>query len=262
VSSDSRELMVEIKSVSKKYCRPLKQSLYYGLRDMTRELFGGEYKTRELRFGEFWAVKDVSLTLRKGDALGLTGVNGSGKTSLLRMIAGLIKPDAGSIRVRGKVAPLLAAGVGFNEVLTGRENVYANMSVLGLSKDEIDEKFEDVVDFAETRKALDAPVRTYSSGMRARLGFACAVHVEPDILLLDEILAVGDIQFKAKCRRKVMELRELGVSLILVSHMPQLVSAVCDRAIYMSDGSIVHQGEVNEVMERYRKDLNVKDIFG
>ncbi|MEO1068428.1 MAG: ABC transporter ATP-binding protein, partial [Cyanobacteria bacterium J06638_6] len=218
------DVVLSVQGVSKKFCRDFKSALFYGMQDISSEVLGlrGD-KNDKLRKKEFWALQDVSFELRRGEALGLVGKNGSGKSTLLRIIAGLIKPDVGSVAIKGRVAPLIALGAGFNPVLTGRENIYANMSILGLTKDEIDDRFDDVVSFAEIPDAIDSPVRSYSSGMQARLGFACAVHTEPDILLIDEALAVGDVRFRANCHSKLYKLKECGTSFILVSHQSQAI---------------------------------------
>lgn len=250
-----RELVLSVEGVSKKFCRNLKQSLAYGLVDLASELVGWQGKEKRLRSGEFWALDNVSLELRRGEALGLVGPNGSGKTTLLRAIAGLIKPDKGRIRVKGRIAPLLAAGVGFDPVLTGRENIYANMAILGLSKQEIDDRFEEVVAFAEIPEAIDAPVRSYSSGMRARLGFACAIYVEPDILLVDEVLAVGDIKFRSKCTHKLHRLRESGMSVLLVNHSSLAILSLCERAVFLGKGKVVAAGATDSVMAHYEEAL-------
>ena len=250
-----KEIVISVQGVSKKFCRDLKISLFYGLQDIGSELLGIREKSEKLRKKEFWALKDVSFELRRGEALGLVGKNGSGKSTLLRIIAGLIKPDTGSVEIKGRLAPLIALGAGFNPILTGRENIYANMAILGLSKKEIDERFDDVVEFAEIGDAIDAPVQSYSSGMAARLGFASAIHTEPDILLIDEVLAVGDIKFRAKCFRKLHELRQKGTAFILVSHNPQAILNVCDSSIYLLKGQLIASGETNAVMNRYEEDL-------
>lgn len=231
--SQDSQVLLSVKEVSKKFCRDLKRSLLYGVQDIASEVVGTREKSQRLRQKEFWALKDVSFELRRGEALGLVGANGSGKTTLLRIISGLIKPDSGSVEVKGRVAPLIALGAGFIPILTGRENIYANMSILGLSKKEIDERFQDVIDFAEIGDAIDAPVQSYSSGMAARLGFASAIHTDPDILLIDEVLAVGDIKFKSKCHRRLHELRQNGTSFVLVSHQPQSILNVCNQAVYL-----------------------------
>lgn len=252
---ENTEVVVEVKHVSKKFCRNLKQSLLYGVQDIATELVGRQRKSSTLRSKEFWALKDVSFQLRRGEAVGLVGSNGSGKSTLLRIISGLIKPDTGSVKVKGRVAPLIALGAGFNPILTGRENIYANMSILGLSTKEIELRFQDVIDFAEIRDAIDAPVQTYSSGMAARLGFACAVHIEPDILLIDEVLAVGDIKFRMKCHRRLAQLRENGTAFILVSHSPPAILYVCRSAIYLAKGKLIAIGEVHSVVSKYEEDL-------
>jgi len=249
------DVVLSVQGVSKKFCRSLKKSLFYGVQDIVGELLGVRQSSEALRSQEFWALNDISLELRRGEALGLVGANGAGKTTLLRIISGLIKPDQGTVDIKGRIAPLLAADVGFNPVLTGRENIYANMSILGLSKREIDERFDEVVEFAEIPHALDAPVRSYSSGMKARLGFACAIHVEPDILLIDEVLAVGDTRFRAKCQNRLHELRQRGTSFIMVSHNSNILSVVCDCSVYLSQGKALLNGDIMSVIHRYEEDL-------
>ena len=249
------ELVLSVEGVSKKFCRSLKHSLFYGVQDITTDLVGLRKSSISLRPKEFWALDNVSFQLCKGEALGLVGKNGSGKSTLLRIIAGLIKPDKGKVRVKGRVAPLIALGAGFNPILTGRENIYANMSILGLSKKEIDAKFDEVVEFAEIGEAINAPVQTYSSGMAARLGFASAIHTKPDILLIDEVLAVGDMKFRTKCYRQLAKLRKQGTSFILVSHDSNTVLGVCESAIYLSHGNTVMADKTHKVMSRYEEDL-------
>lgn len=256
-ASDDSEVILSVEGVSKKFCRDLKRSLFYGIKDITSDLSGIRQKKDRLRNKEFWALNDVTFELKKGEALGLVGKNGSGKSTLLRIIAGLIKPDIGSVQVTGRVAPLIALGAGFNPILTGRENIYANMSILGLSTKQIDERFDDVVEFAEIGDAIDSPVQTYSSGMAARLGFASAIHTEPDILLIDEVLAVGDIKFKQKCQRRLSELRQKGISFILVSHQSQSILNVCETAVYLSKGKFISHSDAVSVINQYEHDLFV-----
>lgn len=247
--------LVSVEDVSKKFCRSLKRSMFYGLRDMASELTARTRHSDVLRSGEFWAVKGLSFELGRGEALGLVGPNGAGKSTLLRLISGLIKPDTGTLRVRGRVAPLIALGAGFNPILTGRENIYVNMSILGLSRKEIDARFDQVVDFAEIGDALAAPVQTYSSGMAARLGFACAVLTNPDVLLVDEVLSVGDMKFRMKCLRHMGKLLEGGTCFILVSHNPHAILTVCRRAIYLSQGRVAAAGETASVLTHYERDM-------
>jgi lipopolysaccharide transport system ATP-binding protein len=249
----SRDSLVQVKGVSKKFCRDLKKSLWYGVRDIAAEINPFQSRNEEsgdkqfeagksispiyqaLRKGEFWAVKDVSFELRRGECLGLIGSNGAGKTTLLKMLNGLIKPDHGRIEMHGRVGALIALGAGFNPILTGRENIYVNGAVLGLTKQEIDEKIEDVIDFAEIREFIDSPVQSYSSGMQVRLGFAIATSIEPDVLLLDEVLAVGDIAFRVKCYERVGRLLKKA-AVILVSHNMAQIPRLCNRILYIERG--------------------------
>jgi lipopolysaccharide transport system ATP-binding protein len=249
------DTILSVNGVSKRFCRDLKRSLLYGVKDIASELAGLRKENRTLRPKEFWALDDVSFELKRGQAVGLVGKNGSGKSTLLRIISGLIKPDAGSIEVIGRVAPLIALGAGFSPILSGRENIYANMSILGLSRSEIDDRLEDVIEFAEIGDAIDAPVQTYSSGMAARLGFACAIHTRPDILLIDEVLAVGDIKFRCKCYRMLNHLRTSGTAFVLVSHSANSVLAVCESAVYLSAGKLIATGAVDKIVQRYEEDL-------
>lgn len=264
LSQDStlpEEVVLSVDSVSKKYCRNLKTSLWYGVKDICNELLGTRENIQELREGEFWAIDKVSFRLERGESLGLVGSNGAGKTTLIRLISGLVRPDNGKIAVRGRVAPLIALNAGFSPILTGKENIYINMSILGLSKREIDERLEEVIAFAEIGDALNAPVRSYSSGMVARLGFSCAVFTDPDILLIDEVLAVGDIRFRSKCYQKLAEMRKKKTSFLLVSHSSTAIFTACERAVYLSQGNLVLEGDVSSVMTRYEKDMNQRKLY-
>ena len=247
------DTLLSLRGVSKKFCRGLKRSLFYAALDVSSDVVRGRRASDRLRKGEFWALGDISFELKRGQALGLVGSNGSGKTTLLRLIAGLIKPDAGSIEVRGRLAPLIALGAGFNPILTGRENIVVNLSILGLSRAEIKVVFDAVIDFAEIEEAIDAPLRTYSSGMAARLGFACAMQVRPDILLVDEVLAVGDIRFRVKCYRKIAELKQNGTAFILVSHNPNLILSNCDICLLIQGGKMAGLGEPKETVQSYER---------
>jgi lipopolysaccharide transport system ATP-binding protein len=247
--------ILSIDGVSKKFCRGLKRSLAYGIKDIFGEITGTRKSQPALRASEFWAVNNVSFQLFKGDAIGLVGANGSGKTTLLRMISGLIKPDTGEIKVAGRVVPLIALGAGFNPILTGRENIYVNLAILGLSKIEINQVIDDVISFAEISDALDSPVQTYSSGMAARLGFSCAVHAKAEVLLIDEVLSVGDMRFRSKCYRRLAELREEGTSFILVSHNTNAILSMCNKAIYLSKGRQVMTDTPAKVMPKFEEDL-------
>jgi ABC-type polysaccharide/polyol phosphate transport system ATPase subunit len=225
------------------------------MQDLGRELIGRDNGHTGLRRDEFWAVKDVSFHLDRGETLGLIGHNGAGKTTILRLLNGLIKPDLGEIIVRGRMQALIALGAGFNPILTGRENVYVNASVLGFSKKEIDRRFDEIVDFSGIREFIDMPVRSYSSGMTVRLGFSVAAHLEPDILLVDEVLSVGDLAFRTKSQVRIQELKDSGVAIILVSHNLHTISHVCSRAITLDRGQILFDGNTEEAINVYRSSL-------
>ncbi|MCJ2542060.1 ABC transporter ATP-binding protein [Thermostichus vulcanus] len=259
VEGFSPEAVVTAEGVSKKFCRQLRRSLWYGVQDIATDLVGGSRQGDRLRPKEFWALQGVSFQLLPGQALGLVGSNGAGKSTLLRIISGLIKPDLGQVRVRGRLAPLIALGAGFNPILTGRENIYANMSILGLSTRQIQARFDAVVDFAEIWEAIDAPVQTYSSGMTARLGFACAVHIEPEILLIDEVLAVGDVRFRMKCYQRLARLRDQGTAFVLVSHNPNAILNVCEQSVYLKKGQLVAVGPTEQILRQYEADLSLGD---
>lgn len=230
------DVLIKVDNVSKKFCRSLKKSLWYGMQDLGREITGRRHGgDGELRPEEFWAVKDVSFELKRGECLGLIGHNGAGKTTLLRMLNGLIKPDHGRIEMRGRVGALIALGAGFNPILTGRENIYVNASVLGVSKRELDEKIEEIIDFAEIGEFIDAPVQSYSSGMQVRLGFSVASSLEPDILILDEVLAVGDAGFRTKCYNRIRKISEKS-AVIFVTHSMPYVARMCNLSLFLEKG--------------------------
>ena len=238
------ETLIKVEGLSKKFCRSLKKSMWYGMQDIGSELMGIRHGTDgALRKDEFWAVKDVNFELKRGECLGLIGHNGAGKTTLLRMLNGLIKPDQGRIEIHGKVGALIALGAGFNPILTGRENIYVNASVLGMSKQHVDSKIDEIIDFAEIREFINAPVQTYSSGMSVRLGFAvAAILIEPDILFLDEVLAVGDIGFAIKCFNTVRRLTKKS-AVVFVSHNMQQISWFSTRVMVMDHGKILRNSQ-------------------
>lgn len=244
-------VVVSVKGVSKKFCKRLRRSMAYGIVDLGKNLIGVKPDLSKLRRDEFWALEDVSFELKKGETLGLIGPNGSGKTTLLRLLAGIFPPDKGEISVKGRVGALIAVGAGFHPHMTGRENIYLNGSILGMNRKEIDAKFQDIVNFAEIDDFLDAPVSTYSSGMRVRLGFSIAVHLEPDILIVDEVIAVGDIRFKRKCFKRIKELSSSGTSIIFVSHQLYILGGLCDRTILLEKGRLQNIGRTKEIIELY-----------
>lgn len=210
---------------------------------------------RELMFQEFLAVKDVSFQVRQGEAWGLIGTNGSGKSTMLKAISGILKPYKGSITVSGSVAPLIELGAGFNPEMTARENIFLNGCVLGHTQKFMREHFDEIVDFAELWDFLDSPLKNYSSGMRARLGFSIATMVKPDILIVDEILAVGDFKFRQKCEARMKELLSGGTTLLYVSHSIDEVRRLCDHAIWTEKGVERMQGEVNAVCDAYMAEM-------
>lgn len=242
---------IRCEGVSKKFGLTLGQSMRYGLRDVGRRLFGRASTSGVLRTGEFWAVNDVSFELRGGEALGIMGVNGCGKTTLLRILNGVYAPDSGRVQIRGRVGALIAAGAGFAPMLTGRENVYVNGSLLGLTTDEITGLMDEIVAFSELGHFIDLPVRNYSSGMYVRLGFAIAALSNPDVLLMDEVLAVGDLNFQKKCFDHILQLKRKGTAIILVSHSPGAIWSVCDRGVFMDRGIAKLVGPVEDVVRAY-----------
>lgn len=257
------ETLVKLENVSKRFCRDLKRSLWYGIRDLGNQLLCRSYKNDvHLRKEEFWAVKDISFELKRGECLGLIGRNGAGKTTLLRLLSGLIKPDHGRIEVHGRVGALIELGAGFKPVLTGRENIYVNAAVLGLTKRETEAKFEEIVEFAELGKFIDSPVQSYSSGMKVRLGFAVATALDPDVLLLDEILAVGDIGFKAKCFNTIADLTK-KCAVVFVSHNMANIARISTDILLLKEGGKVHQGkDISEGIYRYFEQVSFgKETF-
>ncbi|WP_345786498.1 ABC transporter ATP-binding protein [Prosthecobacter sp.] len=258
------DVLVDVQRVSKKFCRDLKKSLWYGIKDVVTDMNPWQRRSAalpvapsgsDLRPAEFWAVNDVSFQLRRGECLGLIGHNGAGKTTLLKMLNGLIKPDHGSITMRGRVSALIALGAGFNPILTGRENVYVNGAILGLSKKEIDEQIDGIIDFAEIAEFIDSPVQSYSSGMQVRLGFAVATAMKPDVMILDEVLAVGDVSFQAKCFNTLAEFRERGTAFILVSHNMHQIARYSTQVLYLKKGKTQFGGETDGAIEHFLRDM-------
>ena len=206
-------------------------------------------------FREFWAVEDVSFDIQRGETVGIIGRNGSGKSTLLQMICGTLTPTRGTVETRGRVAALLELGSGFNPEFTGRENVYLNAAVLGLSQEEIDNRFDDIAAFADIRQFMDQPVKAYSSGMLARLAFSVAVQVDPDILVVDEALSVGDMAFQEKSFTRMKRIRDAGTSILFVSHSPSAVRNFCNRAIWLDTGQMRAIGERLTVCDQYQKEM-------
>jgi lipopolysaccharide transport system ATP-binding protein len=248
---------LEVRDVGKRYCRDLKRSLWYGMSDICSEiLLRGEPSQPCLRAQEFWAVSGASFTVSPGECVALIGPNGAGKSTLLKMINGLVKPDFGEIRIRGRVSALIELGSGFHPILTARENIYVNAAILGFSAREVDRRLDAIIDFSELDDdALDAPVRSFSSGMRVRLGFAIAANLQPDLILVDEVLAVGDVGFRLKCFDHILTLMDRGTALVVVSHSTQLLSRVARRAVLLDAGKQVFDGTLEEGIARYEQAL-------
>ncbi|MFD2891020.1 polysaccharide ABC transporter ATP-binding protein [Flavobacterium chuncheonense] len=244
------EVLIKAEGVSKKFAKNLKKSLWYGLQDVYHGILGKTID-KSLRADEFWAVKDVSFEVRRGECLGLIGHNGAGKSTLLKILNGLIAPDAGTITMYGKVGALIELGAGFNPILTGRENIYNNGAVIGFTKAEIEAKLEAIIAFAELEEFIDMPVQNYSSGMKVRLGFAIAAQLEPDVLIIDEVLAVGDLGFRVKCMNRINELLPT-TAVIFVSHAMAQVTTVCTTALLLDHGRLeLMSSEIGEVVEQY-----------
>lgn len=233
---------VEVINLSKKFhlyqdrAQTLKESIIFWSRQKTEE---------------FWALRDINLTVPRGTTVGLIGRNGSGKSTLLKIISRILYPTSGEVKINGKISTLLELGAGFHPDFTGRENIFLNASILGLSRKETERRLNDIIEFAELGDFIDNPVRNYSSGMYMRLGFSVAVHVDPDILLVDEVMAVGDMAFQKKCHEKINEFRSKGKTIVFVTHDMGLVQRICDHALWLENGSVVADGKANEVINKY-----------
>jgi lipopolysaccharide transport system ATP-binding protein len=244
------DVLIKVDNVSKKFAKNLKKSLYYGFQDVWAGL-SGRSKNEDLRKDEFWAVRNISFEVKRGECLGLIGHNGAGKSTLLKMLNGLISPDTGSITMKGKIGALIELGAGFNPILTGRENIYNNGAVIGFSKAEIKAKLNDIIAFAELEEFIDMPVQNYSSGMRVRLGFAIAAQMEPDILLIDEVLAVGDLAFKMKCLNFIRDNLIGKVAIILVSHSVIEIMRLSTKVLVLERGKNIHYGNLEIGVGKY-----------
>lgn len=240
--------VIEFKNVTKDFSLQ-KQKTF---KEFLPALFSGK-DTRD----KFTALKDISFEIEKGDTVGIVGPNGSGKSTILKLIAGVMSPTSGQVIVNGKISPLIELGAGFHPELTGRENIFLNGAILGLKQKEIAEKFNNIVDFAELWEFIDQPVKHYSSGMYMRLAFAVAVHVDPEILLVDEILAVGDADFQAKCFEKMEEFKKSkNITIVFVSHNIDQIKSFCNKAIYINHSKIIAEGETRQVIQKYLSSIN------
>lgn len=240
------EFAVVLENVSVRYRIPTER---YG----TFKEFAIRWLQRRVHTQSFWALHRVSFEVYRGEVFGIIGANGAGKSTLLKVISRVIRPTEGRVRVYGRVVPLLELGAGFHPELTGRENIFLNGAILGFTRREMEAKFQRIVEFSELQEFIDAPLRTYSSGMWARLGFAVAIDTEPDILILDEILSVGDEAFQRKCVARIEELRQNGVTILLVTHSTELVASMCNRAAWLDHGRLQLVGEAAVVAQAYRE---------
>ena len=241
-------MTLSVRGLSKKYCHSLQRSLRYGLIDIARELVPRRGRETGLREGEFWALDDVSFELARGESLAVLGRNGAGKSTLLKVLYGLLKPDRGEVQVAGHAEALIELGTGINPVLTGRENVRLGAALRGLDRRESRDLIDRVIDFAELEDFIDVPVQSYSAGMKARLSYALGAHLDPDVLLVDEVLAVGDIAFQRKCASHMRSYLDRGGSLLLVSHNTWHIQSVCDRGILLDRGRLVFSGTAVETL--------------
>ena len=208
---------------------------------------------REIQYNEFWALKNVSFSVEKGDRVGILGLNGAGKSTLLKVISGVFKPTEGHVDKHGKMVPLLELGAGFDPQYTGKENIYLYGAMLGYTKKFIDSKYDEIVEFSELQKFMDGPVKNYSSGMKSRLGFSIATVVEPKILILDEVLSVGDAKFRKKSEKKIMSMFDSGVTVLFVSHSLEQVQRLCNKAMILEKGKLIAYGDIGPISEQYSK---------
>ncbi len=244
------DTLIVARGVSKKYALSTKAAMAHGVTDLAAAILGRRHKPDELRAEEFWALRHVDFELRRGEAVGVLGVNGAGKSTLLRVLYGLTKPDEGTVRVHGTVGGLLSLGAGFNPVLTGRENAIAELSLHSHRGSEA-EALEQIIEFADIGAFMDSPLRTYSQGMRLRLGYAITAFLDPDVMLVDEVLSVGDTAFREKCARHIRAYLERGGSMILVSHSVWMIEAMCERAIVLDKGRVTFEGTATEAIRHY-----------
>lgn len=251
------DTVIKVEHLGKKYKIGRKEK-YLTLRDSLTNAIKLPYELiigkASLRKEEFWALKNISFEVKKGEVLGIIGKNGAGKSTLLNILARITEPTTGKITLKGKVASLLEVGTGFNQELTGRENIHLNAAILGMKRKEINEKFDKIVDFSGVENFLETPVKRYSSGMRVRLAFAVAAHLESEILLVDEVLAVGDAEFQKKCLGKMEDVAKKGRTIIFVSHNMGAMQSLTQRVIYLKNGRIEVVGKTREVVEKYMAD--------
>jgi len=250
------KVVLRVEGLYKKFCRNLKRSMIYGMTDLAKGFVGIPPKSDELRKDEFWALKGIDFELRENEILGIIGANGSGKSTLLRVLTGIFPPDKGSVWIDGKVGGIIALGAGMHPHMTGRENIYLNGTILGMTKEELDAKFDEIVDFAELGDFLEAPLSTYSSGMKVRLGFAVAVHCQPEILLIDEVLAVGDLSFRNKSMDKMAQYASQSKAIIYISHNIEQIRTLCKKVMVLHNSEIQYIGNTFDAIQHYTNLIN------
>jgi len=239
-----QETAIKVENVS--MCFRMPEEPVSGLKEFVVKWF-----KRKLRYKQFWAVQDITLEIKKGEVVGIIGLNGAGKSTLLKIVAGVLKPTKGAVEIKGDLAPLIELGAGFDAELTARENVFLNGAILGHSRKEMEAKFDEIIDFAGLSEFVDTPIKNFSSGMYARLGFAIATTINPEILIVDEILSVGDFQFQQKSEKKIRSMMGEGTTVIMVSHSINQVAGMCDQVVWLDHGKLVEIGPAKEVCERF-----------
>ena len=240
----SNDFVIELKAVSLKF--KLQREKTPSLKE-----FIIKFLTRKVSYVDFYALKDINLKVKRGESVGIIGRNGAGKTTLLRVIAGIYKPTSGKVTVKGRIMPIIELGAGFDMELTGRENIFLNGLLLGMTRKEIEKKYDEIVEFSGLGEFINSPMRTYSSGMKLRLGFSIATAIDPDIILIDEVFAVGDKEFREKCVRRMREMMKKGATLLFVSHDMDAIKENCERVIWLEEGRIKEEGMVKDTLEGY-----------
>jgi lipopolysaccharide transport system ATP-binding protein len=259
--SEDRETILTARNVSKKFAKSLRSSLRYGVTDIAREfsIRGDKNDSADLRKDEFWALQDISFDLKRGDSIAIIGENGSGKSTLLKVLYGLVRPDRGSVTVNGSVGAIIELGAGLNPNFTGRENIYLQAALLGIPSEKADLFFDEIIEFSELQEFIDSPVLFYSSGMVSRLAFSVMAIMKPSILLIDEVLAVGDMHFQRKCVNLMVKYLSFGGAIIFVSHSTYQIQSVCKRAILIDKGQAVFSGTAIEALDVYANRQSAKD---
>lgn len=251
-------MMISVQNVSMKFNLGIEKG--FSMKQAFVNMFDPKLRRKRKKAEYFWATKDVSFDVESGEVIGLIGSNGAGKSTLLKIVSGVLKPTKGKVQVNGVISPMIELGAGFDQELTARENIYLNGAILGYSKNFLDEKFEEIVEFSELREFLDVPIKNFSSGMVAKLAFSIATIVNPEILIVDEILSVGDIKFQEKSKKKMLELINGGTTVLYVSHSIESIKELCTKVIWLEHGKIVKIGNPAEICQEYYKEQMGKEL--